>query len=37
MATVPTYGHLEPFQPETESFTAYSERLKLFFTANKIA
>ena len=36
MTEAPTFGVIEPYQPETESFTAYSERVLLFFEANNI-
>ena len=36
MASNNTYGHIDEYQPELESFRAYSERIQLFFLANKI-
>ena len=37
-ALAPRYlGNLQEFRPETELFSAYMERVKLFFTANAIA
>jgi hypothetical protein len=37
MATNSSYGQLVEFQPDSESFTAYSECVVLFLTANDIA
>ena len=36
MAVLTTFGHIDEFRPELESFSTYRERLKLFFVANKI-
>ena len=33
-----TYGHIEPFRPDTEDgFSAYMECVELFFSANEVA
>ena len=39
MSTVPisTFGRIEQFDPELESFATYEERIRLFFEANDIA
>ena len=31
-----TFGQIQEFRPESESFAAYVERVQLFFTANDI-
>ena len=36
MAAAPTFRVIEPYQPEMESFMAYSEQVLLFFEANNI-
>ena len=36
MATAPV-GRIQEFQPDSESWSAYVERIKLYFTANDIA
>ena len=36
MATYSTFGHINEFQPEVESFSTYRERLTCFMEANNI-
>ena len=36
MAASTTFGHIDKFRPELESFSTYREQLELFFIANKI-
>ena len=35
--TKPTLGTMDPFDPDTDSWPAYTERLEQFFVANDIA
>ncbi len=37
MAATPTIGHMQEFNPETETVTAYLERFQMFVSANSIA
>ena len=37
MAATPTIGHMQEFNPETETVTAYIERFQMFVSANSIA
>ena len=37
MAAQPTFGSLAEYQAETESFSTYVERVKIFFMANDVA
>ena len=37
MAARSTIGQIQEFCPDSESFTAYVERVELFFTANDIS
>ena len=34
---ISTFGRIEQFDPELESFATYEERIRLFFEANDIA
>ena len=36
MATLTTFGHIDKFSPEVETFSAYCECVELFFRANEI-
>ena len=36
-ATSPTIGHMQEFNPDTETVTAYLERFQMFVSANSIA
>ena len=36
MSTATTFGRIEEFNSEVESFSAYHERIELFFVANEI-
>ena len=37
MTHQPTFGTMDPFDPDTDNWPAYSERLEQFFVANDIA
>ena len=37
MAATPTIGHMQEFNPDTETVTAYLERFQMFVSANSIA
>ena len=37
MTHQPTFGTMDPFDPDTDNWPAYAERLEQFFVANDIA